>query len=235
LGHLLAHDDCSHARVCWLQTCPLEAQSEQAAPLLPHAAWEIPCWHSRSPLAPRVQQPSAHVLELHTGALRAHARLRESQKSKPRDGQSLHATPPVPHAVASVPARHRPFASQQPVGQVRAEHAPASGWTTSGCVTSGKTPPSAKNSSSSPERPQLASNKKDATTTSKTQEANLRPSITTSRRPKGGLSPSAPETDRQTTALSPRSHVLSHLLPRRPPRIFLQAACPLVREFVVAR
>jgi hypothetical protein len=71
-------------------------------------------------------------LPLQTGTILPHALTVTSQKSKPSAVQSLQAMPKEPHAAVSVPARHLPLESQQPVGHVEGEQAWAPSGRTSG-------------------------------------------------------------------------------------------------------
>jgi hypothetical protein len=73
------------------------------------------------------QQP-LHVTGLHAESSRPQTRL-PSHSVKPLATQSEHCSPMDPHARTSLPVRHTPFASQQPLLHVEGPHdaaAPAS-------------------------------------------------------------------------------------------------------------
>ena len=69
------------------------------------------------------------------------------QTEKPCATQSLHRPPADPHARVSLPVRQTPFASQHPVGQLEALHAPGVGVPPSSVSGSRLERPQAKNTS----------------------------------------------------------------------------------------
>lgn len=85
------------------------------APPVPHAVAEVPAMH----VSPE-QQPDGQLLEVHVG-------VRGTQTPPEQTGVEplhvLHVAPPVPHAVADVPAWHEPDEVQHPEGQVVGPHA----------------------------------------------------------------------------------------------------------------
>ncbi len=62
------------------------------------------------------QHPVGHVVALQLGATQA-----PPVQASP-DGQTVHALPPVPHAIVLVPVSQKPSESQQPLGQLEALH-----------------------------------------------------------------------------------------------------------------
>lgn len=79
----------------------------QVAPAVPHVVVAF-CRH-----VPARQQPVGQFVASQPEHVFAAVQV---------DGHVWHATPPVPHAVAALPAWQTPFASQQPLGQLAAVH-----------------------------------------------------------------------------------------------------------------
>ena len=104
---------------------PWPAQSVHEAPPCPHAVASVPGKHT--PVPPDVtQQPAAQLVASHVGTRLPHAFREGSHTSWPAAMQSEHFPPSPPHACTSVPTRHTPRTSQQPLGQVDGPHVPAS-------------------------------------------------------------------------------------------------------------
>jgi hypothetical protein len=85
----------------------------QDLPSLPHDVVLLPGSQTPAPL----QQPVGQFDALQVGAWQAPP----AQLSP--DGHTMHALPPLPHAVVLVPISQKPRASQHPIGQVFASHA----------------------------------------------------------------------------------------------------------------
>lgn len=110
-------------------------------PPVPQVAASLPArqrWRPPSLL----QHPPGHDAGPQPGSSRPQTRL-AVQTENPCATQSLQRPPAAPHARVSLPVRQTPFASQHPVGQLDALHAPG--------VT---VPPSVSVSGSRLERPQ---------------------------------------------------------------------------------
>lgn len=115
-----------HTRSLGSHACPLEPQSTQAPAPVPHARASVPGRHTWVP--PVVtQQPDPQLVASQVATFLPHALRVASQVSNPEPTQSVHFPPRFPQACTSVPTRHTPLASQQPVGHVLGPQAAASG------------------------------------------------------------------------------------------------------------
>jgi hypothetical protein len=108
-----------------LHSSPVDVQLMHASPPTPHASDDTPDTHTVCPLLV-VQHPLAQVLALQVGWIVAHAWSWTSQKSKPSAWQSLHALPPNPQVLSSLPSLQVPDGVQHPVGHVVGLQAPPS-------------------------------------------------------------------------------------------------------------
>jgi hypothetical protein len=85
--------------------CP--AQLLQVFPLVPQALLAVPGSH-----CPLLLQQPLQFVESHFGGVPWQAPLTHA---KPKSPQGRHLTPALPQAFVSLPARHVPAASQQPL------------------------------------------------------------------------------------------------------------------------
>lgn len=119
------HGAATHVCELGLHSSPLVVQLMQASPPTPHARDDTPDTHTVCPLL-IVQHPFAQVVALQVCWMVAQAWSWTSQKSKPSAWQSLHALPPNPHVLSSLPSLQVPEAVQHPVGHVVGLQAPLS-------------------------------------------------------------------------------------------------------------